>query len=208
LLITISNLVSSVIHRANLHDQIQDSYLATIQGWAQALELRDKETKGHSFRLIELTRQLAQQINYPKFEMENLINGAILHDIGKMGIADEILFKPGPLNAEEWQQMKKHPIYARDMLENIPYLRPAIKVAYYHHEHWDGNGYPQGLQGEMIPLEGRLFAVLDVWDALTHDRPYRPAWEKERVLAYIQERAGTQFDPDIVTAFVACIQKE
>jgi PAS domain S-box-containing protein len=202
LLITISNLVSSVIHRANLHDQIQDSYLATIQGWAQALELRDKETKGHSFRLIELTRQLAQQINYPKAEMENLINGAILHDIGKMGIPDDILFKPGALNAQEWEKMKQHPVYARDMLENIPYLRPAIKVAYYHHEHWDGSGYPEGLSGEVIPIEGRLFAVLDVWDALTHDRPYRPAWDKQRTLVYIQERSGTQFDPAIVTAFI------
>ncbi len=207
LLITISNLVSSVIHRANLHDQIQDSYLATIQGWAQALELRDKETKGHSFRLIELTRQLAQKINYPKSQMDNLINGAILHDIGKMGIPDDILFKPGALNPDEWEIMKKHPVYARDMLENIPFLRPAIKVAYYHHEHWDGNGYPEGLSGESIPLEGRLFAVLDVWDALTHDRPYRPAWEKQRTLAYIQERSGSQFDPNIVTAFVELMTK-
>lgn len=208
LLNTISNLVSSVIHRASLSDQIQASYRATIQGWAQALELRNHETKGHSDRVVELTRKMGIKIGYPMSELHHLINGAILHDIGKNGIPDNILLKPGPLTDDEWVIMKMHPVYAKNMIENIPYLQPAIKIVHYHHEWWDGSGYPEGLKGTDIPLEARLFTILDVYDALSNDRPYRPAWPKKQVLNYIQDKAGIQFDPQLVKVFIDLINSE
>jgi len=190
----------SELQRSNT--EITSAYDATIEGWSRALDLRDRETEGHTQRVIDLTLQLAQQIDVPRKELVHIRRGAALHDIGKMGIPDRILHKPGPLTDEEWDTMRRHPQYANDLLSSIDYLRPAKDIPCYHHERWDGSGYPKGLKGEEIPLVARLFAVVDVYDALISDRPYRPAWSKQAALEYIQENEGTLFDPRITSAFM------
>ena len=184
------------------------AYDATIEGWSKALDLRDEETEGHTQRVTELSMKLARAFGFDKSEMVYVRWGALLHDIGKMGVPDRVLLKPGPLTVEEWAIMKKHPGYAYDMLTPISYLRSAIDIPYCHHERWDGSGYPRGLKGESIPLAARIFAVVDVWDALRSDRPYRPAWPENEVRAYIREHAGTHFDPQIVDVFLKTIQQE
>lgn len=187
--------------------QLEQAYTNTLEGWARALDLRDKETEGHSRRVTELTIQLAQAINIPANELEQIRRGALLHDIGKMGIPDYILRKNGPLNDLEWEIMRKHPQYAYDMLKGIDFLRPALDIPFAHHEKWDGSGYPREISKTDIPLAARLFAIVDVWDALTSDRPYRAAWDKPRVCAYLRAQAGIHFDPDLVPLFlnlVAC----
>jgi HD-GYP domain-containing protein (c-di-GMP phosphodiesterase class II) len=141
-------------------------------------------------------------------EIVHIRRGALLHDIGKMGVPDEILHKPGPLTPEEWVIMKKHPVFAYEMISSIEYLKPALDIPYCHHEKWDGSGYPRGLVGEKIPIAGRIFAVIDVWDALSSDRPYRKAWSKEKVLAYIKEQSGTHFDPEIVKIFLEVVDSD
>ena len=178
------------------------TYDTTLEGWSRALDLRDKETEGHSQRVTELTISLAQALGIPYSEIPQVRRGALLHDIGKMGVPDAILLKPGPLTEEEWEIMRKHPVYARELLIPISFLRLATDIPYNHHEKWDGTGYPQGLKGEAIPLAARIFAVVDVWDALTSERSYRPAWPKEKVMDYITEQAGTHFDPQVVAAFL------
>jgi HD-GYP domain-containing protein (c-di-GMP phosphodiesterase class II) len=178
------------------------AYEATIEGWARALELRDKETLGHSERVIDLTLRLASVIGIPREQFAQLRRGVLLHDIGKMGVPDNILLKPGPLSQDEWVIMKQHPTFAYEMLSGIPYLREALDVPYSHHERWDGTGYPQGLSGENIPLSARIFSIVDVWDALTSKRPYRPAWREQDTKSYIRDQAGKQFDPQIVEAFL------
>ena len=178
------------------------AYDATIEGWSGALDLRDKETKGHSLRVTEMTLTLARSIGINDRELVNIRYGALLHDIGIMGIPDNILHKSGPLTEEEWTIMKKHPIYAFELLSPISYLNNALDIPYCHHEKWDGTGYPRGLKGEQIPLAARIFAVVDVWDALISGRPYRPAWPKENALEYIQTSAGTHFDPNIQRRFI------
>jgi len=178
------------------------AYDATIEGWARALELRDMETEGHSRRTVTLTMDLAAMLGIREEDMMHIRRGALLHDIGKMGVSDAILQKPGKLNDEEWQIMRQHPVYAYDWLASIDYLRPALDIPYFHHEKWDGSGYPRGLKGEQIPLAARIFAVVDVWDALLSDRPYRKAWSTERTLAYIQEQSGQHFDPQVVDVFL------
>ena len=135
-------------------------------------------------------------------ELVHMYRGALLHDIGKMGISDSILLKPGPLTDEEWVIMQKHPQYAYEMLSPIKYLRPVLDIPYCHHEKWDGTGYPHGLKGEQIPLAARIFAVVDVWDALRSDRPYRTAWPENKVREYIRSQAGTHFDPQVVAAYM------
>jgi putative nucleotidyltransferase with HDIG domain len=180
---------------------LQETYDLTLVGWAKALEYRDRETEGHSQRVTSLCTQLASQLGISKNDLENVRRGALLHDIGKMAIPDTILLKEGSLTEEDWEMVKKHPVYARDLIEGIPFLRPALDIPYSHHERWDGSGYPQGLAGEEIPLTARIFAVIDVWDALLSVRPYRKAWPEARTREYIEEQAGILFDPKVVEAF-------
>ncbi|GHF45548.1 PAS domain S-box-containing protein [Deinococcus metalli] len=188
------------LERGNL--ELVLAYQETIEGWARALDLRDKETEGHSRRVTELTVTLCRALGVSGDDLLHVQRGALLHDIGKMGVADAILLKPGRLTDEEWVEMRKHPGYAVDLLSPIHFLRPALDIPQYHHEKWDGSGYPQGVRGTAIPLTARAFAVVDVYDALTSDRPYRAAWSRERALAHIQQEAGTHFDPAVVQAFL------
>jgi response regulator RpfG family c-di-GMP phosphodiesterase len=197
------------IDSAQLFDNLQGSnfelmmaYDETIEGWSQALDLRDKETEGHSRRVTEMTVKLAAHFGSSPEELIDKRRGALLHDIGKLGVPDEILRKPQALNENEWMIMREHPQFAYDMLAPITYLTPALDIPFCHHEKWDGSGYPRGLKGNQIPLGARIFAVVDVWDALTSDRPYRGAWSKEAALAHIQEQAGKQFDPGVVSVFL------
>ncbi len=185
--------------------QLIDAYDTTIEGWAAALDLRDEETQGHSRRVTDLTVRLAELLRVPKGEREHIRRGALLHDIGKMGVPDAILSKPGPLDAAEWAVMKRHPTLAHQLLSNTPFLRDALDIPFGHHERWDGGGYPRGLAGEAIPLAARIFAVVDVYDALRSDRPYRPAWPLERVVAHLREEAGRHFDPALVPVFLELI---
>lgn len=184
------------------------AYDTTIEGWSRALDLRDKETEGHTQRVTEMTLALARKAGFDGEEIAHIRRGALLHDIGKLGVPDSILLKPGKLTEEEWERMRLHPVFAQDLLHPIKYLRPALDIPQSHHERWDGSGYPEGLSGEEIPLAARLFAVVDVWDALSNDRPYRPAWETERVLAYLKDRAGTEFDPKAVELFLEVLEEE
>ena len=179
------------------------AYDSTIEGWARALDMRDRETEGHSRRVTELTVRISREFQLKSDEMIHIRRGALLHDIGKMGIPDNILLKPGKLTEEEWVIMKLHPVYARDLLYPIEHLRPAMEIPYCHHEKWDGSGYPEGLRGEQIPLAARIFAVVDVWDALRSDRPYRPAWPREKVEEHIRSLVGTHFDAGVVEMFLA-----
>ncbi|MGY2895053.1 putative nucleotidyltransferase with HDIG domain [Deinococcus sp. UYEF24] len=194
------------LERRNL--ELRLAYDETIEGWARALDLRDKETEGHSRRVTELTVALCQRLGLYSEQLVQVRRGALLHDIGKMGIPDAVLLKPGPLTDEEWIRMKKHSGYAVDLLSPIQFLRPAMDIPRHHHEKWDGTGYPLGLQGWAIPLMARAFAVVDVYDALTSDRPYRDAWTKERALEHIQIGAGTHFDPAVVQIFIQMLQSD
>jgi PAS domain S-box-containing protein/putative nucleotidyltransferase with HDIG domain len=198
------------IENSSLFESLQRSnselgmaYDATIEGWSRALDLRDKETEGHTQRVTAMTLKLARQFNLCEADLLQIRWGALLHDIGKMGVPDGILLKPGPLTDEEWVAMKKHPGFAYEMLSPIHYLRNALDIPYCHHEKWDGSGYPRGLKGNQIPLAARIFAVVDVWDALKSDRPYRPSWTEEKVREHIQSLSGTHFDPQVVDAFLS-----
>jgi PAS domain S-box-containing protein len=188
--------------------QLRQAYDATIEGWAQALELRDMETKGHSHRAVELTQALARKMGIGDRKLAHIRWGVLLHDIGKMGVPDAILQKNGPLTEEEWEIMREHPLHAYKWLAPISYLRPALDIPYYHHEKWNGTGYPQGLKEERIPLSARIFAVVDVWDALLSDRPYRKAWTQKKALAYLREQSGQHFDPQVVEAFIEMLLHE
>ncbi len=190
------------------HKKLQMAYEATIEGWSHAMDLRDKETEGHTQRVTELTLKMAHALHVGEEEQTHIRRGALLHDIGKLGIPDSILLKEGKLTDEEWVLMRKHPVHAHEMLSQIEYLRPALDIPYNHHEKWDGTGYPRGLKGEAIPLAARMFAIADVWDAVTSDRPYRAAWTKEQALTYIIENSGTHFDPAMVQVFLKVIKKE
>ncbi len=185
--------------------ELEIAYDATIEGWSHALDLRDKETEGHTQRVTALAVQLARAMGIPEKNMNDIRRGALLHDIGKISVPDAILHKPGPLTDEEWEVMRRHPKLAYEMLLPIKYLRAALDIPYSHHEKWDGTGYPRGLKGEQIPLPARIFALVDVWDALTSDRPYRPAWSKQKALEYIREQAGKHFDPLVVDLFLSVI---
>ncbi len=188
------------LQRANL--ELSLAYDATIEGWSHALDLRDKETEGHTLRVTKMVLELARAAGLEGEVLVHIRRGALLHDIGKMGVPDAILHKPAPLSAEERALMEKHPQFAYDMLSPIEYLRPALDIPYCHHEKWDGSGYPRGLEGEEIPLAARLFAVVDVYDALTSNRPYRKAWPKEKAVQYIREQTGKHFDPRAVSLFL------
>jgi PAS domain S-box-containing protein len=188
------------IERTNADLEI--AYDATLEGWARALEMRERETAGHSRRVVEMTLALAKASGVPESEMVHIRRGALLHDIGKMGMPDSILLKPSSLSADEWIVMRQHPVFAYKLLNNIPYLRTAMDIPYGHHESWDGSGYPRGLKGEQIPIAARIFAVVDVWDALLSERPYRPAWPKDEVIRYLEGLSGKQFDPRVVRIFI------
>jgi PAS domain S-box-containing protein len=185
-----------VIRQAHLN--LQQTYDTTLEGWARALDLRDHGTEGHAQRVTQLSLQLAEILEIPDEDRINIRRGALLHDIGKIGIPDTILLKPGKLSAEEWVIMRKHPQFAYDLLSPIDYLHPALDIPFCHHEKWDGSGYPQGLKGKEIPLSARIFAIVDVLDALCSDRPYRKAWPLNKAKSYVMEQSGTHFDPLIV----------
>lgn len=184
-------------------DELVVAYDTTIEGWARALDYRDKETEGHSRRVTEMTVRLAVAMGIGGEELTHIRRGALLHDIGKLGVPDGILLKAGPLTAEEMAVMKRHATIAYEILSPIPFLRQALEIPYCHHERWDGAGYPRGLTGGQIPLGARIFAVIDVWDALQSDRPYRPAWSREKVCAHLRAGAGAHFDPAVVDTFLA-----
>ena len=188
------------LQRANL--DLKMAYETTIEGWSRALDLRDKETEGHTLRVTEMTLKLTHMAGMTEDEFIHVRRGALLHDIGKMGVPDHILLKPGKLTDEEWVAMRKHPTFAFELLSPIAFLRHAIDIPFCHHEKWDGSGYPRGLKGEEIPLAARLFAVVDVWDALRSDRPYRQGWPEEKVREHIRTLAGTHFDPKAVELFL------
>jgi PAS domain S-box-containing protein/putative nucleotidyltransferase with HDIG domain len=190
-----------------LNAELTGAYDATIEGWSRALDLRDKETEGHCRRVMEMTLRLARALKLPDSDLVQVQRGALLHDIGKMGVPDAILLKPGPLTDDEWRIMRRHPTLAYEMLSPIAFLRPALAIPHFHHEKWDGTGYPNGLAGEAIPLAARLFAIVDVWDALLSDRPYRPGWPVERVRAHIEAGSGSHFDPQVVAAFLALTEE-
>ncbi|GAB4541530.1 MAG: hypothetical protein Fur002_10100 [Anaerolineales bacterium] len=187
------------------HERLQDAYKKTIEGWVRALDLRDRETEGHTQRVTELTIRVARSLGFTEDELAALRQGALLHDMGKMAIPDGVLLKPAPLNEAEWEKMRQHPTYAYEMLSPIAYLKPALDIPYCHHERWDGSGYPRGLKGEEIPISARLFAIVDVWDALLSDRPYRKRLPREEVEQYLRDKAGHLFDPELVARFLEIV---
>ena len=215
LLTSIASSAAVAIENAGLFKDLQISknaleiaYDSTLEGWAKALELRDQVTEGHTRRVTDQTVRLAKAMGINGDALNHIRRGSLLHDIGKMGIPDRILLKPGPLTAAEYDIMKKHPDFAYDMLSKIEFLRPSLDIPYCHHERWDGTGYPRGLKEIQIPLAARIFSVVDVWDALHSNRPYRQEWPVERITEYLTKQAGTQFDPVIVYTFVNMILGE
>lgn len=212
LLTTISSQLATAIERARLYkelihsnEELSVAYDRTLEGWASALELRDHETQGHTERVTQFAVNLAREVGMPEPELTQLRRGSLLHDIGKIGIPDSILFKPGPLSEMEIAIMQQHPVYAKNLLSRIPFLRPALEIPHYHHEKWDGTGYPVGLKGEEIPLAARIFAIADVFDALTSSRPYRAAWGKQEAINYIVFQSGKHFDPRLVDVFTKVV---
>ncbi len=196
----------SDLQRSN--EELTKAYDSTIEGWSYALDLRDKETEGHTQRVTELTLELANEFGFNAEELNHIRRGCLLHDIGKLGVPDRILFKETALEPEEWMLMKEHPLHALEMLRPIHYLQQALDIPLNHHEKWDGSGYPHGLKGEEIPLAARLFAVVDVWDAITSDRSYRPAWSDEKALEFIKAESGKHFDPKVVEKFIFLIEQK
>ncbi len=214
LLAVVANTAATVLQNALLLEdllssnaQLKNAYDRTLEGWVRALDLRDQETEEHSLRVATLTFELAVRLGVAQDLLTHLWRGALLHDIGKLGVPDAILLKPGRLTDEEWVVMRRHPQLAYDMLKPISYLEFALDIPYAHHEKWDGSGYPRGLREEEIPLGARIFAVVDVWDALLSDRAYRRAWEKTTVVAHLQANSGSHFDPRVVEAFLGMVQE-
>ena len=190
------------------NENLMRAYQQTLEGWSRAMDLRDQETENHTQRVTALTIKLAERAGFSGEELLQIRRGALLHDIGKLGVPDEILLKEGSLTDDEWKVMRQHPEQARILIEPISYLRPAMNIPYSHHEKWDGSGYPQRLRGEEIPIEARIFSVVDVWDALTSDRPYRKALSAEVAARYIREQSGHHFDPQIVDLFLDLLVTE
>lgn len=188
-------------HLTGINQQLTDSYDSILEGWSRALEIKDPYTNGHAQRCADLTVKMAMAIGLKGQDLVHVYRGAIIHDIGKIGIPDHILLKEGPLTDKEMNVIRQHPQWGFEMLEPIPFLQPALPIAYSHHEKWDGSGYPQGLSGANIPLIARLFCIVDVYDALSSDRPYRSAWQPKDIDNYIQEQSGQHFDPDYVKVF-------
>lgn len=189
------------------NEELSCAYDETIRGWAEALELRSADTRGHCDRVVQLSDQLARAMGMPEEDLIHFRRGVMLHDIGKLGIPDSILLKNGSLNEEEWEAIRRHPMYGYQMLRNIEYLRPAIDVPYCHHERWDGTGYPHGLAGDAIPRAARIFAVVDAWDALVSERPYHPPWPAQDAAEYLIAQSGKQFDPEVVDVFLALMNE-
>lgn len=189
--------------------QIREAYVLTLEGWAKTLEFHDRETLGHSQRVTTLCLQMARKLGITDLqELEYIRWGALLHDIGKLAVPHTVLHKEGELSKEEWHIIRSHPDYARELLGNINYLKPALTIPCSHHENWDGTGYPQQLKGEDISIQARIFAVVDNWDALTTDRPYREAWSQEKTVIYLREQSGKKFDPKIVSAFLTMMTEK
>jgi len=212
---TMAGQAAIAIDNSQLFDNLQRSnqelslaYDTTLEGWGKALELRDKETQGHTLRVTDLTLRLSRRMGIPETDLIHIRRGVLLHDIGKMAVPDNILKKIGPLTEDEWKEMRLHPQYAYELLYPIAYLRPVLNIPYAHHEYWNGTGYPRGLKGEEIPLAARIFAVVDVYDALLYDRPYRKAWQKGKVIEYLISESGTHFDPTIVHEFLQMISED
>ena len=201
-----SHFLLDALQRSNM--ELELAYETTLEGWAHALEMRDYETKGHTERVAALTVKLAQSLGAQREELTHIRRGALLHDIGKIAVSDTILLKEGPCTAEEWEIIKQHPYFGYEMLRKITYLKPSLDIVLYHHERWDGAGYPEGLAGERIPYAARIFAVVDVWDALINDRPYHDAWSREETLKHIQDESGKHFDPQVVEVFCKIILEE
>ena len=194
---------NAVIHRLQqANDELTHAYDMTLESWALALALRDNETESHTRRVADLTTHLAAELGVRGEDLTHIRRGAILHDIGKIFVPDSILLKPGPLTDEEWKVMRMHPVYAQQILAPVAFLQKSVEVPYNHHERWDGTGYPRGVKGEAIPLGARIFAVIDVWDALVSDRPYRKALPEEMVLDYLKQQSASHFDPQILQAFL------
>ena len=190
------------------HTALLESYDQTIRGWVRAIDLRHRETKDHSIRVTRMTVAMARLLGIRGAALVQVERGALLHDIGKLGIPDAILVKQGPLDDEERRCVERHPSIAHAFLADIEFLRPCLDIPFCHHERWDGSGYPRGLKGEEIPLAARIFSIVDVFDALTSDRPYRPAWTMKKAVAYIRQQAGLYFDPKIVNVFIELIRKK
>lgn len=205
---TLANQAAIAINNAILFNDLRLAYETTLEGWSAALDLRDRETEGHTQRVTQLTEKIADGMGITGDKLLNIRRGALLHDIGKMGIPDKILHKHGPLTRREWQIMRKHPQFAYNLLYPIPYLRDALDIPFCHHEKWDGSGYPRGLKGEEIPLAARIFAIVDVYDALTSDRPYRKGWSNKETIEYIVDQAGKHFDPFITEIFIEEMAKK
>lgn len=197
-------LINKEINKVNaVNTQLINSYEQTIEGWVHVMDLHNKETKDHTQRVTTMTIEFAKIYGITnKDELDIIGRGAVLHDIGKIGISDAVLLKEGKLDEKEWSQIKMHPKIAHDIISNINFLNPSIDIPYYHHEKWDGSGYPTGIKGESIPIAARLFAVIDVWDALIHPRVYKSAWPEQKVLSYIQKGSGKHFDPKVVKIFL------
>ncbi len=194
----------SELYRSNT--DVNLSYEVTLENKSQTVAQHDRELIGHTQRVTRMTLQLAKLAGVPEEEMSNIFRGALLHDIGKVGIPESILFKSGQLTPEEWDIMHSHTVIAFELLSSIPTLHAAVDIPYCHHERWDGTGYPQGLIGEEIPLSARIFSVVDVWDALNSDRLYRKAWPHEQIINYIRKESGRQFDPKVVDIFLKMIE--
>jgi putative nucleotidyltransferase with HDIG domain len=205
-MVSVTLCIIAMVHREHIERDrralMKRDYNNTLAGWSRALEIRDKETQGHSHRVTDLTLELARACGVHEEDLEYIYQGAMLHDIGKMAIPDKILFKKSLLSDEEWEVMRTHPKVAYDMLSSISFLEKALVIPAYHHEWWNGGGYPFGLKGQEIPLPARIFAVADVWDALLSNRPYRKAWTEQQVLQYFKDLSGKQFDPEIVERFL------
>ena len=199
------NYEKNLLRARSSEAELSRTYDLTLEAWAQVLEYRDRETAGHSSRLVELGTRLAEAIKCSEEEIKHLQRGALLHDIGKLAIPDSVLLKPAKLDDEELEIIKKHPAYGKEMLSGVPFLEASIPVVYCHHEHWNGKGYPQGLEGEQIPLLARIFSIVDCWDALNSDRPYRLAWPRDEIISYIKNNAGIIYDPNIVEKFLQII---
>ena len=208
LLAVVANAAATVLQNAFIHRELMDAYDHTLEGWGVAIDLRDKETEGHSLRVASMTRQMAVRLGIKGTELTDLWRGALLHDVGKLGVPDSVLLKPGPLDPDEWEQMRKHPQLAYDMIQSISFLKGALEIPYCHHEWWDGNGYPRGLRGDEIPLAARIFAFVDIWDAVTSDRLYRKAWSREKAIEHIQECLGTHLDPNLGQVFLKMLDEE
>ena len=208
MLLAFADQAAMAIHNARLFEELQIAYEATLQGWVRALDLRDRETEGHTQRVTALTQNLAQKVGLGEQELVHIKRGALLHDIGKMGIPDSILLKRGGLSIEEREQMQRHPRLAYEMLKPIEFLKPAIDIPYCHHEKWDGTGYPRHLRGDQIPFAARIFSVVDVWDALSSHRPYREPMDRKEIRQYIRDQSGVHFDPQIVDVFLKLSQTQ